>query len=166
MSTSSVALAGRHRRKSSGKAVSHTLFGGAAVACLVIGCSWTVYSNIINASAYPTIGTADHVEAVARRPKMAERSTVQVIHETFAALPEQPASDRDLDQRRDLLTALASLPKGQRAVVVLRYFEDLTEAQTAELLGCSVGTVKSQCSKALAKLRIDPALTEAEGDPR
>jgi DNA-directed RNA polymerase specialized sigma24 family protein len=51
-------------------------------------------------------------------------------------------------------------------VVVLRYFEDLTEAQTAELLGCSVGTVKSQCSKALAKLRIDPALTEAEGDPR
>ncbi|WP_323792981.1 sigma factor-like helix-turn-helix DNA-binding protein, partial [Nocardioides sp.] len=46
----------------------------------------------------------------------------------------------------------------QRAVVVLRYFEDLTEAQTAEVLGCTVGTVKSQCSRALAKLRIDPAL--------
>ena len=91
MSTSSVALAGRHRRKSSGKAVSHTLFGGAAIACLVIGCGWTVYSNIINASAYPTIGNADHVEAVVRRPKLAERSTVQVIHETFAALPAQPA---------------------------------------------------------------------------
>ena len=89
MSTSSVALAGRHRRKSSGKAVSHTLFGGAAVACLVIGCGWTVYSNIINASAYPTIGNADHVEAVVRRPKVAERSTVQVVHETFAALAEQ-----------------------------------------------------------------------------
>jgi hypothetical protein len=91
MSTSSVALAGRHRRKSSGKAVSHTLFGGAAVACLVIGCSWTVYSNIINASAYPTIGNADHVEAGVRRSTFVERSTVQVIHETFAALPEQPA---------------------------------------------------------------------------
>jgi hypothetical protein len=91
MSTSSVALAGRHRRKSSGKAVSHTLFGGAAIACLVIGCGWTVYSNIINASAYPTIGNADHVEAVVRRPKLAERSTLQVIHETFAALPAQPA---------------------------------------------------------------------------
>lgn len=92
MSTSSVALAGRHRRKSSGKAISHTLFGGAAIACLVIGCGWTVYSNIINASAYPTIGNADHVEAVVRRPKVAERSTIQVIHETFAALPERPAA--------------------------------------------------------------------------
>src|ERR1700745_1319190 len=90
MSTSSVALAGRHRRKSSGKAIAHTLLGGAAVACLVIGCGWTVYSNIINASAYPTIGNADHVEALVRRPQVAERSTVEVIQETFAALPEQP----------------------------------------------------------------------------
>ena len=57
----------------------------------MIGCGWTVYSNIINASAYPTIGNADHVETVVRRPTFAERSTVQVIHETFAALPEQPA---------------------------------------------------------------------------
>jgi hypothetical protein len=69
--------------------LSHTLFGGAAVACLVIGCGWTVYSNIINASAYPTIGNADHVEAVIRRPQLAERSNVQVIHETFATLAEQ-----------------------------------------------------------------------------
>jgi hypothetical protein len=84
-------LAGRRRKKSSGKAVSHTLFGGAAVVCLVVGCGWTVYSNIINASAYPTIGNADHVEDVVRRPKVAERSTVQVIHETFAALPAQSA---------------------------------------------------------------------------
>jgi hypothetical protein len=55
----------------------------------VIGCGWTVYSNIINASAYPTIGNADHVEAAVARPKLAERPTVQVIHETFAALAEQ-----------------------------------------------------------------------------
>jgi RNA polymerase sigma-70 factor (sigma-E family) len=65
----------------------------------------------------------------------------------------------------DLWTAMERLPRRMRAVVVLRYFEDLTEVQTAEVLGCSVGTVKSQASKALAKLRIDPALAQ-EGDPR
>ena len=47
-------------------------------------------------------------------------------------------------------------------MIVLRYFEDLTEAEAADLLGCSVGTVKSQASKALAKLRIDPALAREE----
>lgn len=45
----------------------------------------------------------------------------------------------DTDRRQDLAVALAQLPRGQRAVVVLRYFEDLTEAETARTLGCSVG---------------------------
>mgnify|MGYP000179747658 CR=1 FL=1 len=57
-----------------------------------------------------------------------------------------------------LWDVVRSLPPQARAVVVLRYFEDLTEAQTAQVLGCSVGTVKSQASKAFAKLRIDPSL--------
>ncbi|MCB0906894.1 MAG: SigE family RNA polymerase sigma factor [Nocardioidaceae bacterium] len=76
-------------------------------------------------------------------------------------LPERAAAmPGSTEERSDLWDAMARLPRRQRAVVVLRYFEDLTEAETAETLGCSVGTVKSQASKALAKLRIDPALTD------
>jgi RNA polymerase sigma-70 factor (sigma-E family) len=52
-----------------------------------------------------------------------------------------------------LLRALAALPPGQRAVLVLRYFDDLSEADTAQMLGCSVGTVKSQAARALDRLR-------------
>ena len=78
-------------------------------------------------------------------------------------LPDVPAvEDPVADQRRDLVAALAGLPRGQRAVVVLRYFEDLTEAQTAAVLGVSVGTVKSQTSRAMATLRSSPLLQEEE----
>jgi RNA polymerase sigma-70 factor (sigma-E family) len=56
-------------------------------------------------------------------------------------------------QRLDLAAALARLPKRQRTVIVLRFYEDLTEVETAAAMGCSVGTVKSQTSVALAKLR-------------
>jgi len=57
--------------------------------------------------------------------------------------------------------AILRLPARQRAMVVLRYYEDLSEAQTAEVLGVSVGTVKSAVSRALSKLREDPELVLA-----
>jgi RNA polymerase sigma factor (sigma-70 family) len=55
--------------------------------------------------------------------------------------------------RRALVQALAELPPRQRAVLVLRYWGQLSEAESAEVLGCSVGTVKSSLSRGLARLR-------------
>ena len=77
-----------------------------------------------------------------------------------AELPERPGLDvhAAVDERDALWRALGRLPKRQRAVIVLRYFEDLTEVAVADVLGCSVNTVKSQVRKALEKLRLDPAL--------
>jgi len=64
------------------------------------------------------------------------------------------------EQRIDLLRALNQLPPRQRAVIVLRYFEDRTERDTADALGVSVGTVKSQAHDALQRLRqLIPDLT-------
>ncbi|MFG1815856.1 SigE family RNA polymerase sigma factor [Kribbella sp. NPDC049174] len=78
-------------------------------------------------------------------------------------LPETAAPTTS-EERTDFWQALGRLPRRQRAVIVLRYYEDLTEAETARLLGCSVGTVKSQTNKAFAKLRLDPALLSASAD--
>ncbi|MDN4163072.1 SigE family RNA polymerase sigma factor [Nocardioides abyssi] len=75
---------------------------------------------------------------------------------TTAEPPETPAGADEAGDAagRDLLrAALAALPPRQRAVIVLRYYEDLTERQTAEALGIAVGTVKSQARDGLARLR-------------
>lgn len=77
------------------------------------------------------------------------------------AVPDRPAAGdpfAEADVRRSVLLALDRLPRRQRAVVVLRYLDDLTEAQAAAALGCSVGTVKSQTAKTLARLRSCPEL--------
>ncbi|WP_239513843.1 SigE family RNA polymerase sigma factor [Streptosporangium sp. 'caverna'] len=63
-----------------------------------------------------------------------------------------------LDERDAMWRALGRLPVKQRAVVVLRFYEDLSLAEVAAVLGCGIGTVKSQSAKALAKLRVDESI--------
>jgi RNA polymerase sigma-70 factor (sigma-E family) len=83
--------------------------------------------------------------------------------ERLVAEPPESAYD-DTARDRQLWDALATLPPRQRAVLVLRYYEDLTEADAAAVLGCSVGTVKSQASRGLARLRAQVRVDE-EGVP-
>jgi RNA polymerase sigma-70 factor (sigma-E family) len=85
-----------------------------------------------------------------------DRRLARHRHEVSRAqLPEQVlAGDADAALAHDeMWTALSTLPPRQRAVLVLRYYEDLSEQQIADALGCRPGTVKSQASAALASLR-------------
>lgn len=77
-------------------------------------------------------------------------------------LPEGHHDDRDPTVRLDLLRALATLPAADRAVLVLRYWEDRSIEETAATLGMSSGAVRTRCSRALAKLRahLEPAHLE------
>ena len=90
-----------------------------------------------------------------RRRWWGERATAEV--------PDAPAPGDlagELAARMAVRSALGSLSPRQRAVLVLRVFDDLPEAQVAQVLNCAVGTVKSTMAKALAKLREDPRLAE------
>jgi RNA polymerase sigma factor (sigma-70 family) len=101
----------------------------------------------------------NEVLGVLRRPWFrAERSTA-VPEPAPLPSPEGRTVDRDTVWR-----AVSSLPPRQRAVVVLRYYEDLSEAEIAEVLGCSRGTVKSTASAALANLRVQDLDATTAGD--
>ncbi len=75
-------------------------------------------------------------------------------------IPDQPAADTsgNSELHDTLQRAINRLPQRMRAAVVLRYFEDMTEAEVADILGVSQGTVKSTVSRAVAKLRTDTDL--------
>ena len=68
-------------------------------------------------------------------------------------VPDQPVQEVGPEDRDHVFALLATLPPRQRAVMVLRYYDDLSEAQIAATLGCSPGTVKAHASRALAALR-------------
>jgi hypothetical protein len=76
-------------RRPSRKAIPHHIFGGAAVACIVLGCAWTVYANVFAAGVYPTLGSTSFDAPVIRRPTaLAARKPVPAANTVVAALPE------------------------------------------------------------------------------
>ena len=110
--------------------------------------------------AWDRVSDAPSVDAYARRILVNEHTSTwrrlwrhrEVVVDTSAH--DVPVSGEHYDGVRDALwTAVSALPNRQRAAVVLRYYEQLSEQETAEALGISVGTVKSQASRAIGTLR-------------
>jgi RNA polymerase sigma-70 factor (sigma-E family) len=93
---------------------------------------------------------------------LADRRLRRVEEVLTARVPDRPAETAGPEDRLLALSALAALPARARAVVVLRYWEDLSVEQAAEVLGCTPGNVKSQSARALDKLRAGLAAAEAE----
>lgn len=123
--------------------------------------SWRRVSSADHPEAYVRRMAVNEVIAVRRR-KLWKVETSGQAHESRAVSWEEGVLDRS-----ELWEALVALAPRQRAVLVLRYYEDLSEQQIAEVLGCSRGTVKSQASDALATLRrryADAAHLVAQGD--
>ncbi|MBS2939688.1 SigE family RNA polymerase sigma factor [Nocardioides sp. J2M5] len=92
-----------------------------------------------------TIMTRAAIDRTRQRTRRGEVVTDQV--------PDVPVHEAGPEDRDQVFTLLAALTPRQRAVMVLRYYDDLSEAQIADALGCSPGSVKSHASRALAALR-------------
>jgi RNA polymerase sigma-70 factor (sigma-E family) len=117
--------------------------------------------------AWPRLSRHDALDAYARkvvlRTFLAEQRRSRWKRERLTdVLPELPAEPAGTEHDLLVRQALAVLAPKQRAVLVLRYFEDLSVEETASALGCSTGTVKSQAARALATLRnrLGPHLAE------
>jgi RNA polymerase sigma-70 factor (sigma-E family) len=107
---------------------------------------------------WPRALAADNIDAYARaivvREFLDERRSSWLTRVTLSDQPpERRANPPDTDSAVDLQVAMSALTARQRATVVLRFYLDLNVDQTAQLLGCTRGTVKSQTAKALNALR-------------
>lgn len=117
--------------------------------------SWRRLRELDKAEAYLRTAVVNAARSRLRRRQVAQRYRPEPM--TDAASAESFAMEH---ARRDaVLEALQALPRRQREAVVLRYYGDLSEAQTAEAMGCSVGSVKSHTSRAMTALR--PLLEDA-----
>jgi RNA polymerase sigma-70 factor (sigma-E family) len=140
-------------------------------ACLLTG-NWATAEDLLQtalAKAYLRWRHIEHKEAAEAyvrralvttstswwRQRWRREAPVDVVPDTVA-----PAAEPGIEDREPLWQALEALPRKQRAVVALRFYEDLPDAEIGRLLGCSEQTVRSQCSRALAKLRVAPELRD------
>jgi RNA polymerase sigma-70 factor (sigma-E family) len=111
---------------------------------------WSRIRDVARADAYLRRAVVNLCRSKIRRKTIEAR-----VNAVSFRRAERAAPDWDPDQHettRIVWAAVRKLPERQRACVVLRYYEDMAEAQIADVLGCSVGTVKSQLSKARSKL--------------
>ncbi|HEV2783461.1 MAG TPA: SigE family RNA polymerase sigma factor [Actinophytocola sp.] len=133
-------------------------------AYLLCGGDWHRAEDLVQTTltkiyvAWPRLRRGGNVDAYSRKvmvrsaideSRRAWRRRESVVDE----LPEVAGPPAGVDDAIDVRRALARLPAGQRAVVVLRYWEDLSVTETAQALGKSEGTIKSQAAKGLATLR-------------
>jgi RNA polymerase sigma-70 factor (sigma-E family) len=118
---------------------------------------------------------ADNVDAYARKTLVNEfrtawRRPVRRVEQVVEAVPDRPAPESPMydGSGEAVWRFVCSLPPKQRTVIVLRFYEQLTEAEIADLMGITVGTVKSQSSRAIAALRTrlpdHPELSDEEAD--
>jgi RNA polymerase sigma-70 factor (sigma-E family) len=118
--------------------------------------SWSKVADAASPDAY--------VRRILTNAFLSSRRPLRVSRERLVdQLPEALQSTPDDDNRLALWPHVKALPPRQRAVVVLRYYEDLSEQQIADALGCSTGTVKSTASDALKTLK--RLIGPTEGDP-
>jgi RNA polymerase sigma-70 factor (sigma-E family) len=109
--------------------------------------AWPRLRDVYKAEAYTRKAIVTTAISWRRRRSFHERAT--------EVLPDAAVSDlgEQVTTHASIVAQLRTLPPRQRAAIVLRYYEDLSEAQTAEVMGCSVGAVKSQVSTGLGRLR-------------
>lgn len=119
---------------------------------------WGRIRDIASTEAYLRRAVVNGCRSKIRRKSVESRAAVVIKNRMRG--PDEWA-DAGIEDRRDVWRAVTHLPERQRACVVLRYFEDLPEAEIAELMECSVGTVKSQLHKARA--RLEKSLAASEG---
>jgi RNA polymerase sigma-70 factor (sigma-E family) len=142
-------------------------------AWLLTGGDWALAEDLAQAAFsevwrhWPRVSVMDAPEAYAHKVMLntflswrRRRWTTEISTERIVVSRATTGGFATVDMREVLRHALGQLTAKQRAVIALRYFEDRSEAETAAIMGCTVGTIKSQASRAIAKLRKQPGLAD------